>query len=250
MAAAIFTAALFAAVVDVRANAIYSGGISGTFSNPVLTGFGLGPNGGKIPIDNTNTAVFTGFGTNSISWGAPFPNFPPSTLTFTGKSFSGVAPGQVFDLGTITYFNGNSLRQTLIFGGTLTLAVDSIQGGPVDPATSNLRFIATANHLLKNGQPDPKFKLQDADFVTFNVFPQTFNVFEHSRASADLFGKIVGDPSLTITGIQIVPGQENNGFIGHGSPVPDSGGSFALMGFALMGLAVYGLSRRQTSRLM
>lgn len=56
---------------------------------------------------------------------------------------------------------------------------------------------------------------------------------------------IVGDPALTVTGIQLDPGQTNNGFIGHGQPpVPDSAGTLGLMGLALGALAVFGISRR------
>jgi hypothetical protein len=234
-AAAMLTAALLTAVVDVRANALYSGSISGTFSSPVLTGYFIDLNGNLVPQDNTNTAVYNGIGTNSITWGAPIPGFPPNSLTFTGKSFSGVASGQVFDLGTVTYFNGATLDN--IFGATLTLSVNSTMGGSVDPAVSNLGFIAT-----ENGGVD---RFRDADFVTFDVFPQTFNVFEGATATADLFGMIVGDPSLTITAIQLNPGQESNGFIGHGQPsVPDAGSTLGLLGVALGALAVFRINRK------
>jgi hypothetical protein len=230
----VFALCFVATLLDVRANAIYSGSISGTFSNPVLTGYIIDLQGNHVPLDNTTTAVYSGIGTNSITWGAPSPGFPASILTFTGKSFSGVTPGQVFDLGTVTYFNGTNLNDTFIFGATLTLSVNSTLGGSVDPAVSNLGFIATQNR-----QPPPNTLKLDADFITFDVFPVTFNVFEGATASADLFGKIVGDPMLTITSIELVPGQENNGFIGNGQPsVPDTGSTLGLMGLALLALVL------------
>jgi len=230
----------YAGTTHVGANTINSGSISGVFSSPVLAGFGIDLDGKTlIPIDNTATGVFTGFGTNAITWGDP----NPSILTFTGKSFSGVAPGQIFDLGTITYTNGNSPRETLIFGATLTLTVNSTPAGIVDPSVSNVDFLATTNHFLPNDGLDPRFKLQDADFLSFGAFPQTFNVFENSTASAELFGMIVGDPQLVLTGIELSPDQSNNGFIGHGvPPLPDSGGTLALVGIALAALAVFGIS--------
>ena len=240
--AAIFVVCLFAPIFDVRANGIHSGSISGTFSNAVLSGVVIDLDGSTlIPVDNTTTAVDTGFGTNSITWGTP----DPSSLSFTGKSFSGVAAGQVFDLGTITYFNGNSFRETLIFGATLALTVNSTQGGSIDPSVSSVDFLSTANHLLPNGQPNPTFKFQDADFLSFSAFPQTFNVFENSTASAELFGMIVGDPQLVLTRIELSPGQSNNGFIGHGVPsIADSGGTLALMGVGLAALTAFGIRRR------
>ena len=77
------------------------------------------------------------------------------------------------------------------------------------------------------------------------TFPQTFNVFEDSTASAELFGKIVGDPQLVLTGIELNPDQSSNGFIGHGvGSVPDSGGTLALVGIALAALAFFGISRK------
>jgi hypothetical protein len=236
--------AAFSSFPDASANTINSGSVSGAFSSPVLTGAVIDLDGKTlIPVDNTATGVFTGFGTNAISWGSPTNS--NSTLTFTGKSFSGVAPGQVFDLGTITYRNGNSFRETLIFGATLTLTANLTQGGSVDPSVSSVDFLSTANHLLPNGQPDPTFKLQDADFLSFSAFPQTFNVFENSTASAELFGMIVGDPQLVLTGIELNPDQSNNGFIGHGVPsTPDSGDTLALAGIALAALAVFGLSSK------
>jgi hypothetical protein len=116
------------------------------------------------------------------------------------------------------------------------------QKGTVDPAVSNLGFIATENRQL----PPNSLKV-DADFITFDVFPVTFNVLEGHTASADLFGTIVGDPSLTITGIQLVPGQGNNGFIGQGQPpLPETGSTLGLMGLALLGLA----ATRITSQLL
>jgi hypothetical protein len=225
----------FVGIASVHANNIYSGSISGIFSDPVLTGYALDLNGNHIPLDNTTTAVDTGFGTNSITWGDASPS--SSSLTFTGKSFSGVAPDQVFDLGTITYFNGSSTGPSLIFGAALTLAVNSTMGGSVDPGVAHLGFIATANGGVN--------ERRDADFITFDVFPLTFNVFEGHTASAELFGKIVGDPFLTVTGIQLNPGQEDNGFIGQGQPsVPDSAGTLGLMGLALGALAVLSLSKK------
>jgi hypothetical protein len=239
----IFAVCLVATLVDVRASTTYSGSISGTFSNPVLTGYVIDLQGNHVPLDNTTTAVYTGIGTNSITWGQAFPGFPDSILTFTGKSFSGVTPGQVFDLGTVTYFNGTNLNDTFIFGATLTLSVNSTLGGSIDPAVSNLGFIATQNR-----QPPPNTLKVDADFITFDVFPVTFNVFEGASASADLFGMIVGDPSLTITGIQLNPGQENNGFIGQGQPsIPDTGSTLCLLGLALGSLGGVWITTKNVS---
>ena len=232
--APIFTICFVATLLDARASALYSGSISGTFSNPVFSGYGIDLNGNPITQDNSSTANYTGLGSNFITWGAVSPGFPSSILTFAGNSFSGIAPGQDFNLGTIIYFNGTSSFQSLIFGASLTLTVNSTQGGTVNPAVSNLGFVSTENR-----QPAPNSVPADADFVLFDpLLPVSFNVFEGATASAYLFGAIVGDPNLTITGIQLGPGQENNGFIGHGQPsIPDTASTLSLMGLALLALA-------------
>ena len=200
---ALFAIALFAGLLSVRANAIYSGSISGTFSNPVLQGTVVDP--------------------------------------LTGNNFRGVLPGQTFDLGTVTYFNGTNINTTFIFGATFTLTVNSTMGGSVDPSVSTLAFRSTINHPIP-----PSTDAKNADFIRFGAFPLTFNVFEGHTASAELFGEIVGDPHLVLTGIELSPGQSNNGFIGHGVPglVPDSGGALALMGVALAALTAFGINRR------
>ena len=224
--ATVFAIALLVGLLSVRGDAIYSGSISGIFSDPVLTGYSILLNGDHVQEDNTTSAVYTGVGTNTVTWGAPP---PPSSLMFTGKSFSGVAPGQLFDLGTITFTNGNNFSDTFIFGATLTLTVNSTMGGSVDPSVSHLAFIATENGGVNQNV--------DADFVGFDVFPQTFNVFEGNTATAELFGKIIGDPFLSVTSIQLNPGEEDNGFIGRGQPsVPDQGSTFLLLTLGSLGL--------------
>ena len=235
----VFTIALFAGLFSVCANGTNSGSISGIFSDPVLSGYVILLDHSQLPLDNTTSAVYTGIGTNSITWGQDI-GFGVSSITFTGKSFSGVAPGQEFDLGTISFTNATNFNDTFIFGATLTLTVNSTVGGSVDPGIAHLGFIATQNGTGSESA--------DADFVTFDVFPVTFNVFEGQTATAELFGTIVGDPFLSVTGIQLNPGQENNGFIGHGQPsVPDSSGTLGLMAIALAVLAMFGLPGQKQS---
>jgi hypothetical protein len=206
--------------------ATYSGTVSGVFSNPVLSGDIINLDRSLSFNDNTTTALFTGFGTNAITWG----DVSPSTLTFNGNSFASVQPGQTFELGTVTYRNGGSTGGTIIFGGTLTLTASTAQG-PIDPGVAHVGMLAT-----QNGSGSAK---ADADFLTFDVFPVTFNVLEGKTATAELFGKIVGDPQLQITGIELAPGQEGNGFIGHGQPtVPDTGSTIMLLGGVLGALGV------------
>jgi hypothetical protein len=204
----------------------FSGTISGVFSEPVRAGFFIDANGNKLFQDNTATASFTGFLTSSITWGSDV-GFGPNMLSFTGATFSNVVPGQIFELGTITYHNSSTAND--LFGATLTLSLAN-----VDPAVSHLTFTPTENTGVS--------EKVDADFIAFDVFPVTFNVFEQATASAILFGKIVGDPQLEFTSIELAPGQGDNGFIGHGQPsVPDTGTTIILLLSAVSGL---GIARR------
>jgi hypothetical protein len=66
----------------------FNGTSSGTFINPV------GPSG----------MVTTGVGTSAFTWGTGV-NSPPSSLGFTGGTFTGFYD-QEFSFGTLTYFNG------------------------------------------------------------------------------------------------------------------------------------------------
>src|SRR5688572_15140230 len=71
------------------ADSSYSGTVSGSFSNPVLTGATINTDGSLAFRDNTSDAITTGIGTNSISWGnsGAAGNGAPSTLVFTGFSY-------------------------------------------------------------------------------------------------------------------------------------------------------------------
>jgi hypothetical protein len=189
----------------------YSGTIVGLFSNPVTAGNYI-PIGGEDTTpytlafeDDTGTAVYTGFGTDSITWGTytGVPD-PFSQVTFVGNSFTNVAPGQLFDLGTFTFSNGTSELDSLIFGATLTLSVTG--GATITPEVTQIGIETTAN-----GNPTAE---QDADFLAFSQFPQTFQVLEGDTAHAELYGMIVGDPGVVATTIVLDPADSGSGFIG------------------------------------
>jgi hypothetical protein len=137
-----------ACVIGSDAGAIpsYSGTIQGAFSDPVLTGTYLNQARQRTFLDNTSTAAYSiinGVNAEVISGDTLGGAGAPSTIIFFPKSFSGVAPGQVFDLGTITYFNGSSNLSSLLYGATLTLLV---VGQPtISPIVSKMSIVTTQN---------------------------------------------------------------------------------------------------------
>src|SRR6476646_10605237 len=95
---------VFLATPPASANPLYSGKITGTFSDPQLTGNYLDL--ARIPTfeDDTASAVFSissSADSAEVISGDDFGgNGQPSEIIFFGNSFSGIAPGQEFDLGT------------------------------------------------------------------------------------------------------------------------------------------------------
>src|SRR5438477_8582596 len=85
----------------------YSGTITASFTAPVLAGSYLS-SGSRAPVpgDNTGTAVHSGAGTATITWGG---GVQSSGVAFAGDAFADVAPGQSFRLGTLTFLNGQDL---------------------------------------------------------------------------------------------------------------------------------------------
>lgn len=114
------------------------------------------------------SAVLTGLGTNSFSWGTPFvAGTNPNSLTFNGVGFS-TPVGTAFDVGTITYFNGATVLGTGADGVTLSVTLTFTNpAGVVQNFDYALMIVSTPND---SGTPEG-----DADRIDFNTAaPQTF----------------------------------------------------------------------------
>jgi hypothetical protein len=247
---------LFSLCVGAQASTIVA-----MFSNPVLQGNYIQTDGTPLPLDNSSTANYfiqnsldpATIGTppffqqtaSQLSWGAfdSSVTYPFSLLLFFGKQVPG-DPSQTFDMGELVYLNGTSFQQTLIFGATMTLfATDTTLTNPTcDPVTmacgvSTINIVTTANLGL---QGDPTFQAHDADFISISgAANQTFNVYEGSIATAELYGRFVGDPQIVVDSIVLNPGQELNGFIGNGQgQVAPEPASMVLFGAGLVALLV------------
>ncbi len=206
-----------------------TGSTTGVFTNPVLAGNFVLLDNTLLFADNTTSAVYNGFGTNAIQWGSsvttPASGPDYSSVVFVGANFSSEAPGVPFRLGTLTYTNGNSDSPTAIFGGTLIITAHLAGGlgAPIDDSTDAFDITGT-----QNGHANAA---QDSDFLNFTNLHLSFNVLEGKTASADVYGEIVGDPQLVLTGLVAT---SEDGFIGNGTTdsVPEPG-TFATLGASL-----------------
>ena len=244
-----------AALADIGSGSV----ILGVFSDPVLQGNIIPLAGGQSYYDNSQTASYlisnstdgTLGGTppgqqtgSQLTWGNT-PGF--SSLVFFGKPVA-ADPTTPFDLGTIEFGNGTSQLSSLIFGATMTFYLgqpgpNTIVPGAPSIGSSALDIVTTANLGVAGSEA------HDADFISLSgLANQTFNVFEGAYASAELYGYITGDPVLHLTSIVLNPGQEANGFIGNGQPVPEPTSlALGLVGIGV-GAAYASLSRRRSRR--
>jgi hypothetical protein len=241
----------------------FSGIASGTWSAPVLSGNSVdGATGAETFVDNTGTAQCNLAGCESpllpndpatmLAWGnGAFAPPVTSTLSFAGTPFDNEAgsplqpPQNSFLLGTFTYTNGDSDTDSLIFGATFTLTITgrNAQAGQVI-ATQVINFLIVSTSNDGNA-------MQNADFVQFPMTSTTsfampsMNVFEGSTATFDLYGAIIGDPTLELTQLLIAPGSESSGFVGNGRPVPEPG-TFVLFGAGFAAAALLRRARRSS----
>jgi hypothetical protein len=224
---------------SVKANVI-QGTILGIFSSPALIGsIANDPALGQSTVlDNTNTAVYsinnstdpTLGGTplqqltgSALNWGVLTGSSGPSTfstLTFFGRQI----PANIntpFQLGTITFSNGTSDLNSLIFGATL-----SFYDNVVSPSTflgSDRIYITTTNNIA--GTPPV-----DDDYINIcgnnsNICASSIEAVEATEGGTGvtvyLFGTIVGDPMINIGSVALAPNQSGatNGFIGTDPPI-------------------------------
>ncbi len=183
------------AIVEDLEAATIEGSSSGTFLNPVPT-----------------SAVYTGFGTGSITWGSPFFS-SSSSATYTGKNFS-VITNEIFEIGEFSYSNESIALGTGITNATLELNV------PFSISELNIEDIITEEILLTvNETPniagDP---LASSDFFSFEG--TTFRVNEGDSATASVLARFTQNSpfNLEIMGFGRVI--EGNGFIASEGELP------------------------------
>lgn len=173
-----------------------------SFENPDLT---------DVP-----SPVYSGIGTNSISWGDPDGfGTGPNTFEFVPDGAASPSPdGDLYVLGRLNYFNGTVSLGTSIRGVDLMTKIDPSPAPSVpldvDTFTFPIAIVTTPN---VEGDPDAS-----ADYIYFkgtNV--GLFHVFENTSASVDVI-------------VRYTPG--DIGPLSNGFSVQGGGGTLTVVKFA------------------
>jgi hypothetical protein len=198
--------------------------IVAVFSNPVLMGGILNdPSVGVTTYSDNTVSAATGAvssttdpvcaSSSGLCWGTNTPSGPDtySELSFAGATVSSIPSGQ-FQIGTITFLNGTSALNTLIFGATLSFYENSVSPSNL-LGSDNVVISTTSNQYSGTGLTQAELAT-DADYINIcgnnsNICASSIEAYEDSEGGTgvvvDLYGTIVGDPSLTLTNVALDP---------------------------------------------
>jgi hypothetical protein len=258
-------------MAQARADGLTPGGtIIGIFSDPIYSGFVThDPTISSPPVyfDNSATAPLSLSIVNStdptlagtpalqatgskLQWGSDAsvdPSEQFSELIFFGAP----VPANIhepFEAGVITYLNGTSNLNSLIFGASLSL-YDNV----VSPQT----YLGTDTVIITTTSNLGVSLAQDADYINIcgngsNICGSSIEAYEDSEGgtgvTAVLQGQIVGDPQLQFTDVTVSPDQlATGGLVGNEAAagiIPEpSTWVMIILGFAGIGLAGYRTKR-------
>ena len=259
-----------------RADGLAGGGtIIGIFSDPIYSGFVThDPTISSPPtyFDNTATAPLSLSIVNStdptlagtpplqatgskLQWGSDAsvdPSEQFSELIFFGAP----VPADVhepFEAGVITYLNGTSDLDSLIFGASLSL-YDNV----VSPQT----YLGTDQIIITTTSNLDVDLAQDADYINIcgngsNICGSSIEAYEDSEGgtgvTADLDGQIVGDPQLQFTDVTVSADQLATGGLVGNEPaagiIPEpSTWAMMMLGFGGLGLLGYRAKRASAAK--
>jgi hypothetical protein len=189
--------------------------IIGTFSDPIYAG--TVANGGGLYDNSTTAPPTTSATTNSLQWGTE-PTVPTngtnySSLTFTGTTVPLSGSPTPTTLGQITYVNGTSALNSLIFGATLTFSLNGVALG-----SDQVIITTTQNSYSGLGLTSAQLRT-DADYINIcgagsNICSTGISAYENTEGASTyssgltvaLLGTYQYDPSITLTGANYVSG--------------------------------------------
>ena len=258
-------------MAQARADGLTPGGtIIGIFSDPIYSGFVThDPTISAPPVyfDNSATAPLSLSIVNStdptlagtpalqatgskLQWGSDAsvdPSEQFSELIFFGAPVAANIH-EPFEAGVITYLNGTSNLNSLIFGASLSL-YDNV----VSPQT----YLGTDTVIITTTSNLGVSLAQDADYINIcgngsNICGSSIEAYEDSEGgtgvTAVLQGQIVGDPQLQFTDVTVSPDQlATGGLVGNEAAagiIPEpSTWVMIILGFAGIGLVGYRTKR-------
>ena len=127
----------------------FSGSADGKFANAE------GPN--HMDIEFLEDGRRFEWGTEAVRQGFLIPN----SMTFEGASFENVEPETEFLIGTLTYYNGTTLVNTVADTVSLNVTLDLSSAGAVEELDFEMSLESTMNHAWQSDD-------QNADFVRLN----------------------------------------------------------------------------------
>lgn len=243
--------------------------ISGTFSNIVVSGNVLNdPTVGSTTYMNNAGTTVTGTSTpggsacassSTLCWGTD-PDAGIATadqyseLVFSGSTTFDHTKSGNQTVGSISFLNGTSALDSLIFGATLNIYDDNAFVGSYDVIINT-----TSNQYSGTGLTASELAT-DADYINIcgndsNICNNSIEAYEDSEGGTGLdvtlTGKLVGDPTLVLDGVTVSKSDKDCttcGVVGNEAPLaatPEPSASL-LLATALVGLI--GLSGRKSMR--
>jgi hypothetical protein len=205
----IWNANLYPVIKDNNKNIKVFDGISWGWTMTKAT---VGTTSGEFNNPSPSTAITTGVGTNTFSWGSG----DPGSLSFSGATFD-TAPNTAFTLGQLTYHNGSiSSGEASSVHFTTSIHFDNVPEKDFDFHTT-FTIINTPN----TGDP-----VADADVVSIGNFGYTFSVPEGGTSTVDLNAEL-------LTNLTLSPGKlSTNAEVSEGPFDPDPIYSLKIIGLS------------------